>query len=212
MPILSMRAGTAHFLVSEANGYRSRSEFVVANTAVTPLLAGTVLGRLTAATATASDPSPTNTGNPTFGSITAASTTMIGNYRITFLTATTFSVARPDGVLLANGATGVAYNQGGLAFTLTAGGTAAVAGDNFNIAVVQRVGDFVRHTTGGSDGSQTVAGILFEEVPASASLMRTIIRRDAEVNAAHLTYASGSSGAQITTANDALLAFGIAVR
>ena len=73
-------------------------------------------------------------------------------------------------------------------------------------------GVFVRHTLGASDGSQTVAGILFEEVAPSSTKERTVTRRDCEVAGSHLIYATGSTEAQINTANAALLALGIVVR
>jgi hypothetical protein len=44
-------------------------------------------------------------------------------------------VFAPGSALLSTGSTGVAFSHGGLAFTLTAGGTAFVAGDAFTIAV-----------------------------------------------------------------------------
>lgn len=213
MAPIAKRPGTANYLVSEAkNLYRSRDAGTVINESATDiLLPGSLLGRLTTGTAAATADSG-NTGNPTVGTITVTSEALIGAYVLTFLTATTFSVARPDGALLANGATGVAYDQGGLGFTVTAGATPAVEGDAFTIAVSQRVGDYTRHTLGASDGSQTVAGILFEEVAPGATEERTVTRRDCEVNGPHLIYAAGSTAAQIDTANAALLALGIVVR
>ncbi|MCK9513527.1 MAG: head decoration protein [Pigmentiphaga sp.] len=213
MAPIAKRPSTANYLISEAKGmYRSRDAGTVINESGTDtLLPGSLLGRLTTGSATATADSE-NTGNPTIGTITVASEALIGTYVLTFLTATTFSVARPDGVLLTNGATGTAYNQGGLGFTVTVGVTPAEEGDAFTIAVSQRVGDYTRHTLGESDGSQTVAGILFEEVAPGATEERTITCRDCEVNGAHLIYAAGSTGANIDTANAALLALGIVVR
>lgn len=78
-----------------------------------------------------------NTGNGTFGTIIADATAVPGAYKLTMLTATTFSLSKPDGVQLKNGATGVAYTGGGLGFTLTAGGTAFVANDSFTLTNVQ---------------------------------------------------------------------------
>lgn len=78
-----------------------------------------------------------NTGNPTFGAITVADPAVIGNYRVIFTAATAFNVYTPQGVLVVSGATGTAVNikTAGVAFTITAGGTAAVAGDAFTLAV-----------------------------------------------------------------------------
>lgn len=121
MATLYENRGTANFLVSEANGmYRSRDEGTVAAGAAPGLLAGTILGKLTAG----------------------------GNY--------------------------VAYNPAG------------------------------------EDGSQTIAGILFEA--AVGTVKRTIVTRDAEVNGAHLIYQAGANDAAKATANAALKALGIIVR
>jgi hypothetical protein len=79
-----------------------------------------------------------NTGNFTCGTVTITDPAKVGNYRIVFTAATAFNLYTPEGVLLTSGATGTAVNGEagqGLSFTLTAGGTAAVAGDSGTIAV-----------------------------------------------------------------------------
>lgn len=77
-----------------------------------------------------------NTGNGTVGTLTAVAPSQPGVYPVKFLTATTFSVFDPAGTRMPDGATGVAYLSKGLGFTITAGGTAFVAGDTFNITNV----------------------------------------------------------------------------
>jgi len=212
MTILSMRDGPANYLVSEANGmYRSRDEADVIGHASLILEVGTVLGQVITGAATAAV-QPGNTGNATSSAVTVSADAVVGVYVVEFLTATTFSVALPGGALLANGATGSAVTRGGLTFTLTVGATAMVAGDGFNITVTKAPGDFARHLLGATDGTQTVAGILYEEVPPAVTIKRTITRRDCEVNGDHLIYSAGASAAQIATANAALLALGIVVR
>lgn len=79
-----------------------------------------------------------NTGNFTAGAVTITNPAKVGNYRIVFTAATTFNLYSPEGTLITEGATGTAVNGEagqGLSFTLTAGGTAAVAGDSATIAV-----------------------------------------------------------------------------
>lgn len=76
----------------------------------------------------------TNTGNGTIGSL-SQTTAGAGTWVVTMLTATTFSVINPSGVRMKDGATGTAYSAGGIGFTITAGGTAFVAGDSFSVAV-----------------------------------------------------------------------------
>ena len=49
--------------------------------------------------------------------------------------ATKFTLEDPKGVQVGSGTLGTAYNKGGLGFTLTAGGTPAVEGDEFTITL-----------------------------------------------------------------------------
>lgn len=71
-------------------------------------------------------------------------------------------------------------------------------------------GNYVAYAPGGSDGSQTIAGILWEA--AIGTVKKTIVTRDAEVNGAHLVYQAGANDAAKATANAALKALGIIVR
>lgn len=79
----------------------------------------------------------TNTGNGTIGTISATQSAVSGAYKVTFTAATVFSVYNPNGDLLKAGATGTAYTADGLTFTITAGGTAFIAGDTFTVTVVK---------------------------------------------------------------------------
>jgi hypothetical protein len=77
-----------------------------------------------------------NVGNGTFGAITVNAGAQIGTFKVIMLAATLGLLQTPDGrIVPAHIATGVAFNAGGLAFTLTAGGTAFTAGDGFDIVV-----------------------------------------------------------------------------
>lgn len=71
-------------------------------------------------------------------------------------------------------------------------------------------GNYVQYAPGASDGSQTIAGILFER--AVGTVKRTIIVRSAQVAGGNLTYSVGADSAAIATANAALTALGIIVR
>ena len=80
----------------------------------------------------------TNTGNFTVGTVTITDPAKVGNYRIVFTAATAFNLYSPEGDFITAGATGTAVNGEagqGLSFTITAGGTPAVAGDSGTIAV-----------------------------------------------------------------------------
>jgi hypothetical protein len=77
-----------------------------------------------------------NIGNGTFGAITVNAAAQVGTYKVVLLAATLGMLQTPDGrIVPTHIATGVAFNAGGLAFTLTAGGTAFTAGDGFDIVV-----------------------------------------------------------------------------
>lgn len=177
---------TAEFLVSEANGYRSRDDVTVATTPA--LLAGQVLGRITVGAAGSAVAQSGNTGNATVGTVTKLANVQAGTYVVEFISATEYLLIAPDGTTVGNGFTGTAFSGGAhLSFTITAGGTPMVVGDGFTIAIAAGSGDYAAYAASGIDGTSRVAGILFEGVPASHDGPATIINADAEVNSAHLT-------------------------
>jgi hypothetical protein len=154
----------AGFIVSLAPGHQSIDQGTLTGGA--KVLGGTVLGIVTSAVTAAAAALGTNTGNGTFGAITAqaAPETMIGAYSILFTAATAFTVTAPDGQT-ANGTTGVAFSALGIGFTITAGGTAFVAGDTFTVTAAATPGNpTVTSAAGGTNtgngtlGSLTAAG------------------------------------------------------
>lgn len=177
---------TAEFLVSEANGYRSRDEVTVATTPA--LVAGQVLGQITVGAAGAAVAQAGNTGNATVGTVTKLANVQVGTYNVEFISATEFLLIAPDGSTVGNGATGAAFSEGThLSFTITAGVTPMVVGDGFTIAIAAGSGKYAAYAAAGIDGTSTVAGILFEGVAAASDGPATIVNSDAEVNYAHLT-------------------------
>lgn len=75
-----------------------------------------------------------NTGNGTISAVTSdPDLSKPGDYTVEFTAATAFNVYDPDGYQLKPGATGTAYSDQGIGFTITAGATAFVAGDTFTI-------------------------------------------------------------------------------
>ncbi|KWR88773.1 head decoration protein [Cupriavidus sp. IDO] len=151
------------FIVSQANGHQSIDQGTL--TGGVKVLAGTVLGTVTSAVTAAAAALGANTGNGTFGAITpqAAPATMIGVYNILFTAATAFTVTAPDGQT-ATGSTGVAFSALGVGFTITAGGTAFVAGDTFTVTTTAAPGNpgitsaAGANTGNGTLGSLTAAG------------------------------------------------------
>lgn len=77
----------------------------------------------------------TGTGTVSAGPTIDATKGVNGVYQILFTDATHFTVIDPNGKSLADGVTAVAYSDAGLGFTITAGGTAFVAGDGFDMTV-----------------------------------------------------------------------------
>lgn len=75
-----------------------------------------------------------NTGNGTLGTLSALAAAQSGAYNVVFVAATKFEVYDPSGKFVAVGTTGVAFSNQ-VQFTITAGGTAFVAGDGFTVTV-----------------------------------------------------------------------------
>jgi hypothetical protein len=93
----------------------------------------------TQASANVSSAAGANTGNGTLGALSVvAGTALDGAFTVKFTAATAFSVSDPNGRQLVAGSTGAAYSDGGIAFTVTTGGTAFVAGDSFTVTVVNQ--------------------------------------------------------------------------
>jgi hypothetical protein len=101
-----------------------------------------------------------NTGNGSIGTIVAASTAKPGSYLLLFSAATAFTVQDPQGDWLkTQGATGSAFVDGGLSFTVTAGGTAFVANDSLTITVTETQVPLLVGTLSGFDKGTAVVRI-----------------------------------------------------
>ena len=174
----------ADFVLSEAQGMRSRSKAVVTQSGAA-VKSGTVLTRQDGgAGAFAMDAG--STGNPTSGAITVGSAAKVGVHRIVFQSATTFQVEDPDGNLLDNGVLGSAFSGGGLSFTLTAGGTPAVANDTAKLTVSAGAGKWIPYTANGAAGP--AEGILYSDLPAATGDVAVVVfDTDCEVRRGALT-------------------------
>lgn len=159
------------FVLSEAPGMRSRSAVVLTQSG-TAVKSGTVVTKADAGAATfAMDAG--STGNPTSGSITVGAAAVPGVYRIVFTTATLFVVEDPNGVFVDNGTLGTAFSAGGLGFTLTAGGTAAVEGSTASITVAAGTNKFVPYTANRAAGP--AFGVLYNELPAATGDIKVVV-------------------------------------
>lgn len=130
----------------------------------------------------------TNTGNGTVGTISATTGSKVGAYLLKATSATAFSVTDPEGNALPAATVGAAYSQQGIAFTITAGGTAFVAGDSFTLTVEDAIGTYKLCVKTASDGSQTPVAILADYADASLGAVTTGAYVMAEVNANALKY------------------------
>ena len=182
------------FVLGEASNQRSRDNIVVTQTG-TAIESGTLLTRVDTGTAAfAMDAGAT--GNPTSGSITVGAAAMAGAYVIEFTAATKFTVEAPDGTTIGTGTLGTAFNKGGLTFTLTAGGTAAVAGDTATVTVAAGTGKYIVYTANGAAGPADA--ILYQSLPAATGDARAVgFTRDCEVSRFELTGLDATGEAQL---------------
>ena len=195
---------------------------VTFNGAAATLQIGAVLGSYIASpTITAG--AVVGTGNGTVGTISATSTRFLqlGVYTVKFLTATTFQVNDTFGALIGTGATGTAFSQNGLTFTITAGGTAFVAGDTIPLTVSGTVKYKLVEATA-TDGSQIARVVMVGDaqgrpMPTTTTAntdvtMLVIYRGPVAVQDIGLSYgASVTAGALTTAAQNQLIAAGIDV-
>lgn len=166
---------------------------------------GTVLGQAVVGAATSAvKASGANTGNATMSAVTVADGAVAGIYTVRMLTATTFRVEKPNGDVIGDGATGVAFADD-IGFTMTAGGTPMVAGDGFDVTVATGTLKWKPHDPAALDGSQVAAGVLGEAVDAT-SADRTVLGViwGAIVVAEELIYKAGISNADKAAAIAAL--------
>lgn len=193
------------FLVSEANGYRSRATVTIASGQ--DLKAGHVLGKLSATSISGSADSD-NTGDGTIGSLSINSGAVNGDYRAVVTEpatdAGTFNVYDPNGVFIDDGTVGSAFSGGGVDFTISDGGTDFVAGDAFTITV-SGSGEHKEYDPSNTDGSDTAVAVLYDNVDATGGAVdAAAIVRDAEVSSGDLIWFDSATDAQKTTGKDEL--------
>lgn len=159
---------------------------------------GSVLGQVLDGTV-GSAVAGANTGNGTVTAIALGAKGKPGTYTIKFKTATTFEVIDPNGVQLVDATALGAYTDAQIGFTVTAGGTAFVAGDSFTIAV-SGSGSYKLAASAALDGSQTPAAILADDVDASGGDVLGPIYVMGEFNSNALTFGTGITAASAKAA------------
>jgi hypothetical protein len=208
----------ASYIVSEASGFRSREQVLLA-AASGVLLAGAVLAAKVVpadATATASADAGNTASSGTIamdGTAPIASTAKKGRYVGVSSAATKVNWEDPDGVAIGVSTHGTAFTRGGIKFTITAGGTPNVVGDKFYVDVDVEKDDvrYVPFDPAGTDGSEVARAILYEGRDASGSddVRCVITARDTEVQADMLVWIAGVTSAQKSAALASLAASGI---
>lgn len=210
---------TAEFLLSEANGNRSRENITIKSGAG-KLVAGAILGMIAVGAATSAAKAGGNTGT---GTLTLDATTPVlagaksGVYSVRCIAAATnggtFRVEDPDGNVIGDVAVGGTFSDD-IKFAIADGGTDFVVGDGFDITVAVGSKKYVAHAPAALDGSQIAAGVLYAAVDAtSADAPAVGIVRDAEVKKDEITYhASTDDQAKKNAVNADLAKAGVIVR
>jgi len=219
MTTLTEKFHSGGFLVTEANGRRSRGVGTILSGAGV-VLTGAVVGKITVAGVT-SAAFAGNTGDGAMGAITGGAGRKVGVYKLVIIepaaNAGKFSVEDPDGITIGTGTVAVAFSAGGLAFTLADGAADFIAGDGFNLTVAAGSLKYVPYDPDGTDGRQIAAAILWgtggDSVDAtSADKSATLIVRDAEVNTSELVWGAGVDAGEQATGLSHLTALGIVAR
>lgn len=180
-------------------------------------VAGAVLGANVAGTSASAAKSGGNTGN---GALTLDATAPIqpgikeGVYVVRAIAAAvnsgTFRVEDPDGNVLGDVAVGATFSDD-IKFVIADGATDFIVGDGFDITISALTYKHLEYDPAGTDGAQTVSGILMKNTNATAAdtLTTALKRGPAVVNVNDLIWKTGMTAAQKTTARTALLALGI---
>lgn len=177
---------------------------------------GTVLARILLAAAVSAAKAGGNTGN---GTLVMDATTPIlagardGVYTVRFTSATAYTVENPDGDVIGNGTNTVAFADD-LKFVTTAGGTAFVAGDGFDITVAAAaIEKVVPLAPAAADGSQTAYAVSIREKAVSAEDQPLLsVVRATVVDTNNLVWPAGITDAQKTAALNTLRERGLIAR
>lgn len=199
------------FILSEANGFRSREQRTVLSGQT--LKAGHVVGKAHgSATATAFAGNAGSEG--AMGSVTVGAGAIAGTYKLVIIEPATnagaFTVEDPNGVLVGTGHVAAAFTGGGLSFTLADGGTDYTSGEGFNIVVAAGTGKVKEFNPANTDGSEVPTGIMFRAVDASAADAQGVsLERSCEVTSDMLVWYSGADSGGKAAALAILATLGI---
>ena len=143
-----------------------REKVTAYEAALTTYKVGTVLGRYLVDGSATSAANAGNTGTGTMGTVTVGALAKKGIYNLRVVAtssgAGTFVVTDPDGKYVGQGTVAVAFNAGGLSFTLADGTPDFALGDGFIITVDGTEKYKVMKATA-IDGSANFAGIVIAD-------------------------------------------------
>ncbi|HYD30028.1 MAG TPA: head decoration protein [Azospirillaceae bacterium] len=216
MVVYTEPAHAGEFIVSEANGTQSREGITLLSGQ--SYKAGAVLGKITYGSAAAAAVAG-GTGN---GTLTLDATTpvlagaKVGVYTVACIAAAansgTFRVTDPDGFVLGDVDVGATFSND-VKFVIADGSADFVVGDKFSVTVSEGSGKYREWNPANTDGSQTVAGVLFDAVDAtSADAQGVAIARNAEVVKASLVWFSGATDSQKAAGVAQMAAKGVIAR
>jgi hypothetical protein len=156
-----------------------------------------------------------STGDGALGTVTSTAGVQAGDYVLTITAAQAdagvFQLVDPQGDVAGVGTVGTAFTGGGLSFTLADGATDFAVGDSFTITV-ESSGLLAEWNPANTDGTDTVAGILFAGVEATSGNKRgVLVARKAVVTGGDLTYFDGATDADKAAAEEQLNKLGISV-
>jgi hypothetical protein len=129
-----------------------------------------------------------NTGNGTVGAVSVGTAGTTGAFTLKATSATNFTVTDPEGNALPAATVGTPYANAEINFTITAGGTAFVAGDSFTVTLPDAIGTYKLSVATASDGSQNPSAILADAADASGGPVTIGLYVAGEFNQNSLNY------------------------
>lgn len=218
MPTLYEPRHPGEFIINEDPGTRSREALKIAeNQDFEP---GVVLGKIAvvADVVASAAARAANAGNATIAMGTPNVTTKVkdGRYKGIAVTATTVRWEDPEGKEVGTSTHGAEFAKGGVKFTITAGGNANVAGDEFYVDVAADGEDFqyVEFNQDGTDGSEIPAALAIYGAKTGSGETTKIagIVRNAEVNGNCIAWPDDLTAGERVNAEQSLSDLGIIVR
>ncbi len=204
------------FVMSEANGQRSRESLVIA--ASQTIEANSILQKQAVvanvvATASADADNTASSGTIAMETPAVTADAKDGRYIGVATAATKVEWTDPAGIKIGTSTHGAAFTKGGISVKITAGGTPNVAGDRFYVDVAVDAED-IQHVAYDPDSDLPIAGIaIYGATTGSGQTAKVAgIVRDAEANGHCIAWPSGITDAQKADATQALEALGIIVR